>query len=213
MVTHLTRDEAIDLLVQRDLARLSREEREALLLDWWSIDAGDPDYEGLPDLLKVMIARTDEPGNPKGAIYDPLLKIALKHSYTGVVNSYLKNQIALLGLDDVVKGDVEELATCPCCGYRSLEESAAYDICRVCFWEDDGTTEFDRHSGPNHMTLRDAQQNFQRIGAVTEEVRRYVLSDGRDRYLSEKSVCNALDKQSNLPIANDLAIGAASSIK
>ncbi|BBB62096.1 hypothetical protein UNDKW_3823 [Undibacterium sp. KW1] len=199
----MTRDEAIDLLGQHDLARLSREEREALLLDWWPINAGDPEYESLPDLLKVKIARTDEPDDPNSAIYDPLLQIALKHAYIGVVNSYLKNQITLLGLDDVVEGDVEELATCPCCGYRSLEESAAYDICRVCFWEDDGTTEFDRHSGPNHMTLRDAQQNFQRIGAVTEEVRRYVLSDGRDRYLSKKTGAGLLNENSKSLIFNE----------
>ncbi|MFZ6756015.1 CPCC family cysteine-rich protein [Undibacterium sp. Ji50W] len=176
------RDEAIDLLVRRDLARLSKEEREVLLLDWWSIDAGDPDYEGLPDLLKVMIAGTDEPDDTKNAIYDPLLKIALKHSYTGVINSYLKNQITLLGLEGAIEGDVEVLAACPCCRYKSLRVSAAYEICHVCFWEDDGTTEFDRLSGPNHMTLRDAQQNFQNIGAVTEDALRYVLSDGRDRY-------------------------------
>ncbi|MBC3917312.1 hypothetical protein H8L32_07485 [Undibacterium sp. CY18W] len=182
----MTRDEAIDLLVGRDLARLFQDEREVLLLDWWSIDAGDPEYEGLPDVLKMMIAGTDEPDDPKNAIYDPLLKIALKHSYAGVANSYLKNQIILLGLNCAIEGDVEVLVACPCCRYRSLRVSDAYEICRVCFWEDDGTTEFDRLSGPNNMSLRDAQQNFQNIGAVTEDALRYVLSDGRDRYISEK---------------------------
>ncbi|MBC3917477.1 hypothetical protein H8L32_08335 [Undibacterium sp. CY18W] len=182
----MTRDEAIGLLVRRNLAQLSEAEREVLLLDWWSIDGSDPDYEGLPDFLKMMFARTDEPDDPKRAIYDPLLKIAVKHSYTGVVNSYLKSQITLLGLDDVIEGSVEDLVACPCCRYRSLLVSAAYEICRVCFWEDDGTTEFDRLSGPNHMTLRDAKLNFQSIGAVTEDSRRHVLSDGRDRYILEK---------------------------
>lgn len=44
----MTRDEAIDLLVRRDLDQLSNDERETLLLDWWAIDASDPDYDSLP---------------------------------------------------------------------------------------------------------------------------------------------------------------------
>ncbi|WP_309446938.1 CPCC family cysteine-rich protein [Clostridium sp.] len=26
---------------------------------------------------------------------------------------------------------------CLCCGYMTLETSAEFDICHVCFWEDD----------------------------------------------------------------------------
>lgn len=155
------------------------------MLNWWFIDADDPEYEGLPNLLKVMMASTDKPDEPddhQNTIYDPLLQVALEHVYKGVVNPYLKNQITRLGLDEAIEGDVEELAACPCCGYRGLQESAAYEICRVCFWEDDGTKEYDHLSGPNHMTLRDAQLNFQRVGAVTEDARQFVLSDGQDRY-------------------------------
>ncbi|MCE3604351.1 hypothetical protein LXA47_12135 [Massilia sp. P8910] len=180
----MTRNEAIKLLAHRDLARLSFEERAGLLLDWWSIDADDPDYDGLPDLLKLMMSRSDEPQDPANQVYDPLLQLALADAYTGVVNAYLKKQTAFLGWDEAIEGDVEQLAACPCCGYRSLQESGAYDICRVCFWEDDGTSDPDRPSGPNHMTLREAQRNFRSIGAVTEAFRRYVLPDGKDRYAS-----------------------------
>ncbi|NIP43329.1 MAG: hypothetical protein GWN61_14025, partial [candidate division Zixibacteria bacterium] len=28
--------------------------------------------------------------------------------------------------------------TCPCCGYRTLDDPpGSYDICGICFWEDD----------------------------------------------------------------------------
>ncbi|ATQ76845.1 hypothetical protein CR152_21705 [Massilia violaceinigra] len=174
----MTRDEAIRHLVQRDLAGLSSKERSSLLLDWWSIDADDPQYNGLPDLLKLLISRFDEPDDPTKPVYDPLLKIALAYKYTGVINAYLQNQTALLGWDETIEGDVEAMVACPCCGYRSLQERGAYDICHVCFWEDDGTTDSERISGPNHMTLGEAQRNFRRIGAVTEAFRRYVLPDG-----------------------------------
>ncbi|KAB7778749.1 hypothetical protein CEK65_07480 [Xanthomonas sp. LMG 12459] len=27
---------------------------------------------------------------------------------------------------------------CPCCGYKTLSERAAFEICAIFFWEDDG---------------------------------------------------------------------------
>ncbi|MDQ1813288.1 CPCC family cysteine-rich protein [Massilia sp. CCM 9210] len=180
----MTRNEAIKLLARRDLARLSEEKREALLLDWWYIDADDPEYDGLPDLLKSMMASFDVPEDPTRSIYDPLLQIALEYSYIGVVNTYLKSQTQLLGCEEAIEGDVEDLKACSCCGYRSLLEGGSYEICRVCFWEDDGTTECDRISAPNHMTLREARINFQRSGAVSDAYRQNVLPDGKDRYVS-----------------------------
>jgi hypothetical protein len=181
----MTREEAVELLVRRDLAELSPEKRESLLLSWWCIDAADSEYSDLPDLLKEVMASTEQPDDPKDPLYDPLLKIALKDSYKGVLNSYLQRQIAVMGYREAIGGGVEEeLEACPCCGYRSLRKRGEYEICRVCFWEDDGTTTLDGISGPNHMTLRDAQLNFRHLGAVDERARQYVLPDGKERYAS-----------------------------
>ena len=54
--------------------------------------------------------------------------------------------------------------TCPCCGYPSLDERGGFDICSICFWEDDGQ---DSHNadivlgGPNgDYSLREARENF-----------------------------------------------------
>lgn len=179
----MTRFDAVKLLVRRDLAKLSMEGREALLLDWWSIDATDPEYDALPDLLRKELMRADPTEDPSSSLFDPLLEIALRRSYVGVLNSYLEREIgALFGRRETVEGEIEELATCPCCGYRSLREKGEYEICRVCFWEDDGTTDLDRISHPNHMTLREARLNFERLGAVAQEARKYVLQDGKERY-------------------------------
>jgi hypothetical protein len=184
----VTRNEAIELLVQRDLVGLSRVQREDILLNWWTIDSDDAEYCGLPGALKIELATREEASDPMSPICDPLLKIALEHKYVGVTNSYLTSQITLLEGGDLIEGDVEEMAICPCCGYRTLKSSGHYYICPVCFWEDDGTTEADRHSGPNHMTLSQAQQNFCRFGAVTERSRQLVLPDGRYRYVWAGSV-------------------------
>lgn len=32
---------------------------------------------------------------------------------------------------------MKEYFTCPCCGYITLESEHEYDICPICFWEDD----------------------------------------------------------------------------
>ncbi|BCL78597.1 hypothetical protein ccbrp13_10620 [Ktedonobacteria bacterium brp13] len=61
---------------------------------------------------------------------------------------------------------------CPCCGYKTLEERGGFDICPVCFWEDDGQDDADaavnRPFGPNHISLVQARDNYRRIGACDE---------------------------------------------
>ncbi len=54
--------------------------------------------------------------------------------------------------------------TCPCCGYPTLTERAGYEICGICFWEDDGQDDelADRAlGGPNaDYSLTQARMNF-----------------------------------------------------
>ncbi len=48
--------------------------------------------------------------------------------------------------------------TCPCCGYRTLDEEppGTYDICEICFWEDDPVqfVDPDYEGGANTPSLR-----------------------------------------------------------
>ena len=59
---------------------------------------------------------------------------------------------------------------CPCCGNRTLSEPAAFEICPVCFWEDDGQDDSDADAvwgGANDdLSLAVARENFKRIGAA-----------------------------------------------
>ncbi|MEM8710349.1 MAG: CPCC family cysteine-rich protein [Planctomycetota bacterium] len=59
-------------------------------------------------------------------------------------------------------------AQCPCCDFYSLQERGSFEICPVCYWEDDGQDldRLDEVSGPNHITLRAARLNFERLGAA-----------------------------------------------
>ena len=68
---------------------------------------------------------------------------------------------------------------CPCCDYISLTERAAYIICEICFWEDDGIDidRIDAISGPNHMTLKQGRNNFKEFGACDFEMLKNVISE------------------------------------
>jgi hypothetical protein len=77
---------------------------------------------------------------------------------------------------------------CPCCGYKTLDHEAngSYDICTVCFWEDDPIQlgQPDYEGGANPMSLRHAQHNFLEFGAcdrnMLQNVRRPLADEQRD---------------------------------
>jgi hypothetical protein len=55
-------------------------------------------------------------------------------------------------------------ATCPCCLFPTLNENGGFEICVICWWEDDGQNDQDAdevRGGPNsHYSLTDARRNF-----------------------------------------------------
>ncbi|MDE7298891.1 MAG: hypothetical protein K2N94_08685 [Lachnospiraceae bacterium] len=65
---------------------------------------------------------------------------------------------------------MERRYKCRCCGYFTLtgenEDDIKWDICPVCFWENDVWEENpDRYSGANHMTLAQGRANFKNYSA------------------------------------------------
>lgn len=64
--------------------------------------------------------------------------------------------------------------TCPCCGYPTIAERGAFEICSLCAWEDDGQDDAAHRPpggdavdpdtvahGPNHdYSLAEARRNF-----------------------------------------------------
>ena len=64
------------------------------------------------------------------------------------------------------------LYACPCCGYATLGESAQYEICEICFWEDDGQDDPEHYEvlgGPNGVSLNEARFNFIVFGAAEKK--------------------------------------------
>ncbi|ADV84068.1 CPCC family cysteine-rich protein [Terriglobus saanensis] len=64
--------------------------------------------------------------------------------------------------------------SCPCCYFRTLDERGGYDICPICFWEDDGQDDHDAsevRGGSNaSLSLTEGRANFERIGACEEKM-------------------------------------------
>ena len=84
---------------------------------------------------------------------------------------------------------------CACCGYAALVEPAgtgSFDICPICFWEDDPVqfNNLDLRGGANRCSLRQARLNFEKLGASEPEmlkhVRRPTSNDSRDPNWSPK---------------------------
>ncbi|MDX5366611.1 MAG: hypothetical protein LPK88_09275 [Alphaproteobacteria bacterium] len=67
---------------------------------------------------------------------------------------------------------------CPCCKFKTLGTLAQYEICPVCFWEDDGQNDDNAAAimgGPNgSISLCTARDNYARFGAVDEKLLPYV---------------------------------------
>lgn len=58
---------------------------------------------------------------------------------------------------------------CKCCGFNTLSEfpNGTYEICEICFWEDDSYQNENPNvtGGSNRVSLIQARKNFEEFGA------------------------------------------------
>lgn len=57
---------------------------------------------------------------------------------------------------------MENRYKCPCCGVLSLDEERCWDICELCWWENDyyQADNPDTHGGPNNSSLNKWKNKF-----------------------------------------------------
>jgi hypothetical protein len=67
---------------------------------------------------------------------------------------------------------------CTCCGYWTLPEKAGntFQVCPVCYWEDDGVQLNDPAyaGGANQVSLAQAKENYASFGAIEARFQEYV---------------------------------------
>lgn len=87
---------------------------------------------------------------------------------------------------NVTKPVGETKHACPCCRFLTLDEQGGFELCPVCYWEDDGQDDHDAdrvRGGPNgDLSLTQARKNFVIYGAYDE----CCISSVRDPLESEK---------------------------
>lgn len=64
---------------------------------------------------------------------------------------------------------------CPCCGNITLsdEPPGTFEICPVCYWEDDDMQYKDPsfRGGANKISLNEASTNYEKFGAISLDVK------------------------------------------
>lgn len=83
----------------------------------------------------------------------------------------------------VKKKDEPKKYKCPCCGHFTFEKKdRTYDICPVCFWEDDPEQYANPmlERGANHVSLTQARVNFLHFGASGVDMKKYVRGPKKD---------------------------------
>ena len=84
--------------------------------------------------------------------------------------------------------DFELPNSCPACGYLTLDERCSWEICLICFWEDDGQDDFDAdkvYGGPNddysltnyRIEFFDEFENFKSENQESELINEFRLLD------------------------------------
>ena len=92
---------------------------------------------------------------------------------------------------------------CPCCRYPTLTEPAAYEVCSLCYWEDDGqdtANAAEVWSGPNHgYSLSQARRNFETYLSMypPEEDPRFVGGDNLQTKTIKRLLIATFDKMRN----------------
>ncbi|MFO0671902.1 MAG: CPCC family cysteine-rich protein [Polyangiaceae bacterium] len=86
--------------------------------------------------------------------------------------AWFARYVEMLTSSSVVAGQDGGPHRCPCCRRLTLGERGGFEICPVCFWEDDGQDDHDAdvvRGGPNGaLSLTNARESYLRIGACDE---------------------------------------------
>ncbi len=73
---------------------------------------------------------------------------------------------------------------CPCCGYYTYKNKpiGEYDICPVCFWEDDPFQSEDPDLGGmgNTFSLNQCRENYKKFGACEKRLMEFVRPPKED---------------------------------
>jgi hypothetical protein len=70
----------------------------------------------------------------------------------------------------------EKRFPCPGCGFLVFVEPSSYEICPVCFWDDNPVQLTESLTGwfANHVSLLEGQKHFRALGYCEERLKQFV---------------------------------------
>ncbi|MCG8574626.1 MAG: hypothetical protein MI810_07065 [Flavobacteriales bacterium] len=163
----MKRSEVLDEYIKNKIEAFSEGEREEELHEVWFTNWSEVDgWENLSQEIKNSIKTGSLPKDYLAQKYDEVLYFKFRDQFKGYRNEYLVKQTAL----QITSGEAVKLDACPCCGLRSIEARYAFEICTVCWWEDDGEDN-DRLNGmgANEVSLTEGRLNFIQHGIYNPE--------------------------------------------
>lgn len=182
MGPEIERQAAILLLARLDLRELGADARASIVSDWWTLDSEDAEWAFLSPEAQCRLVASDKPDGDSAEL-DSLVLVGLRAQYFGVRNEWIRNALLTrVGIDVNVIGQAERMYRCPCCSYFSLSREKEHAICRVCYWQDDGTHADSELSSANGMTLGEGKSNFATLGACSPSARPRVDPAARMKY-------------------------------
>lgn len=135
------------------------------------------DSKRLTSLTEAAMAEFER-SDSKEEEKNEYLRKYIEIKFSNYTNTYLKIFIGrYLHFEFDIVGNEPKLEECPCCQFKTLKKLSEYFICPVCFWEDDGTSDNDKFSGANKMTLGEAKMNFSEFKAISERCLPYLDED------------------------------------
>lgn len=161
----MIRADAVARLARGGLERMTETERaeqiEVMLLESWD---AHPDWALVSSDVRTEFEGQHLVDSASSRRYDEVLLLWLRSRYAAATSDYLRAELNSFGvLVDTVEGGPESREACPCCGLRMLSTRGDYEICRVCWWEDDGQDGRDAdviRGGPNYgLSLTQGRAN------------------------------------------------------
>lgn len=182
------REEALEKIAWHQLKLLSGEEATELIIDFFN-EPLKPSLREKLNITAIMQWETHDPpadlkpGNP---IYRPILLDKMKRPFRGATNEYLAEYLkSMVGLEiDQVEGNLPGWLPCPVCAKLTFEVLGDWDICPVCGWNSDPVQEtmHDDPTGANGISLNEARQNYQKIGAITAAILDELDPEAKKKY-------------------------------
>lgn len=178
----MTRGECMKLLATAEIKNMCISERDLIIQNAWGLDETDEIFSLLSiELCKEMLAFDEPQHDTSNELYTDLLFFTIVDSYKFLTNDKLSKLVSKIVKKNIlVEGKEPKLFTCPCCGYKTLTTRGEYEICSICLWEDSGTDQDNVYSGPNHMTLKEAKNNYLTYGTVDGISATKIIDNGKD---------------------------------